>query len=267
MSKFFSLFGLKFDSITMNQCIEKISQLIKDGKKNGENYYVATINLDFLSKAIGLNRQKIKNKKLFNCLKNSVIKIADGMPIVWWSKLLKKSLPERITGADLVPELCKKANSNNWKVYFLGSSDNVLNQLTIQLKNTYKNIRIVGHASPDFRIINNQLMSNEYFDKKILKDIKKSNPDLMFLSFGCPKQEFIYEYIKNKCNVPVTIGVGGTPNFMCHQVSRAPRFVQNIGFEWLYRLSQEPTRLFSRYINNGVFFIWHSIKLINITKN
>ena len=257
-----SIFGLLFDSLTRREALSKISQLIKKGKEKNRSHYVATVNLDFMHQTFHTFSHSIKHPELHRCLTEADMVVADGMPLVWWSKWMESPLPERVTGADLLPDLCLLAARQNLRVFFLGANPKVLKKANQNLLKKIPDLNIVGNASPMVATEGNALHSIHKDDAEVIEEIKNKKPDILFLCLGCPKQELFYHRLKESTHVPLVIGLGGSPNFTANNIKRAPVILQKLGLEWVHRLSQEPTRLFKRYFNNGLFFLWNTPKVI-----
>lgn len=234
-----NLFNIIIDNVTMDESINKIDKLINLKK----NSYVVTPNVDHIVK---LDRD-LEFKKVYD---EADLVLADGMPIIWASKILRKPLKEKVSGSDLFPKLCEHASKKGYKVFFLGAREGVAKKASENLKNRYQNLNVVGVYSPSFGF-----ESNENENLKIINLIKNVNPDILFVGVGAPKQEkWIYENI-SKFNVPISLGIGASFDFVAGSVKRAPVWMQNIGLEWFYRFCKEPRRMFKRYFIDDIKFI------------
>lgn len=233
------MFDIAIDNVTMEEAIYKIDQLIKENN----NSYVVTPNVDHIVKIQDDN----EFKKLYN---ESSLVLADGMPLIWASKMLNKPLKEKVSGSDLFPLLCEYASEKGYKVFFLGGREGVAKTAAEKLKKQYKDLNVVGVYSPPFGFDKDQ---NE--NKKIIDMIKKSSPDILFVGLGAPKQEKWIFNNKDKYEVPVSLGIGASFDFVAESVKRAPLWMQKSGLEWFYRFSQEPKRMFKRYFIDDTKFI------------
>lgn len=177
---------------------------------------------------------------------------SDGVPICFALKLLNKIEQERIAGMDLLPAILQKAAKNNIPVFFYGSDNTTLQKVEAQCKIMYDNLRIAGMYSPPFR----ELTPEEQIE--ITDKLNKSEAGIIFVALGCPKQEKFIHFLKNKVNA-VMIGIGGALPVFAKTMSRAPLWMQRSGLEWLYRLIQEPKRLFIRYTKTNSKFIYFLI--------
>lgn len=232
-----SILGVRFDNVTTSQTLETISGMIASGKP----HYIATANVDFTALAM-------YDEELRRILLDAHLVVCDGMPLVWASRWLGNALPERVAGSDLVPKLLEVAEIKNWGVYFLGGQKDVAAKAVQAVRLRHPKLRIAGVMSPPFKPL------HEMDHAAICADIHATRPDLLFVSFGCPKQEKWIAMNYQRAGVPVSIGVGATIDFLAGHIQRAPIWMQKIGLEWLYRLLQEPRRLFKRYATDFVVF-------------
>jgi N-acetylglucosaminyldiphosphoundecaprenol N-acetyl-beta-D-mannosaminyltransferase len=166
------------------------------------------------------------------------------MPVVWASHLLRNPLPERVAGADLVPQLIALAAQRGYRLFFLGASQEANQRAVANTRAKFPGISIVGHYSPPFRPLSD--MDNE----DIRRRVRAAKPDVLLVAFGCPKAEKWMAQQYRALGVPVMIGVGATIDFLAGRMRRAPSWMQRSGLEWLFRLVQEPRRLFRRYVTD-----------------
>lgn len=232
-----SILGVPFDNVTTDQTLEAISGMIASRKP----HYIATANVDFTALAM-------YDEDLRHILLDAHLVVCDGMPLVWASRWLGNALPERVAGSDLVPKLLAIAEEKNWSVYFLGGQQDVAAKAVQKVQERHPKLKIAGVMSPPFKPL------HEMDHATICADIHATKPDLLFVSFGCPKQEKWIAMNYQRAGAPVTIGVGATIDFLAGHIQRAPLWMQKIGLEWLYRLLQEPRRLFKRYATDFVVF-------------
>ena len=197
-------------------------------------HFLATANVDFLV-------QSMHDVELRRILSDADLVLCDGMPLVWASHLLGNPLPERVAGSDLVPQLIELAEQREYRVFFLGGEQKVLEKAMENLREKHPKLKIAGAMSPPF----NPLLDMDH--DGICKTIRDSAADMVFVSFGCPKQEKWIAMNYRKLGAPVCMGVGATIDFLAGTVKRAPRWMQRCGLEWTWRLAQEPRRLFKRY--------------------
>jgi len=231
--------GVPFDNVTGAEAISLIEQMIASGRP----HYLVTPNVDFLVQA---SRDLELRKILFE----AHLVVCDGTPLVWASRLLGNPLPERVAGADLVPKLIHVAAQKGYRLFFLGATPVAVEHAVQQLRHTYPELCIAGYYSPPFA----ELLEMDH--DQIKQRILAAEPDLLFVAFGCPKQEKWIAMHYRSLGVPLTAGVGGTIDFLGGTLKRAPVWMQKSGTEWLFRLVQEPRRLFRRYANDFGIFGW-----------
>lgn len=176
---------------------------------------------------------------------------ADGMPIVKTLKFFYGKQQERIAGMDAFPDLLKLATDNELNVFFFGTTPELLSKLTEKARRQFPGIKIVGAFSPPF---NKSLNDPDYIEM-----INDSGAHLVFVALGCPKQEKWMSENSNKLNA-LLLGVGGAFPIYAETARRAPLFMRNMGMEWLYRLLQEPRRLFKRYLVTNTLYIFLVLK-------
>ncbi len=224
-----AILGVPFDNVTMAEAAAAIEKMVASRRPQ----YVVTANVDFLVQA----RQDVELRRI---LFDAHLVLCDGTPIVWASRLLGNPLPERVAGSDLAPVLIRMAWKRNLRVFFLGGSPQSIQLALANLKTKYPGLAASGY-SPPFNPL------HKMNHAEIKRRIAEAGPDLLFVSFGCPKQEKWIAMNYQSLGVPVTLGVGGTIDFLAGQLKRAPGWMQRTGTEWFYRMIQEPRRLFGRY--------------------
>lgn len=160
---------------------------------------------------------------------------------------------EKVSGPDLMPEVFKLSEKMGYRHFFYGTTEQTLELLKDNLERKYPNLRIAGMYAPPFR----QLTREE--DDEIIQKINDSKADFLWVGLGAPKQEIWMADHKNKVHA-VMIGVGAGFDFHAGVVKRAPVWMQRCGLEWLYRLFQDPKRLWKRYVVTNSKFIWYMIK-------
>ncbi|MDX1929425.1 MAG: WecB/TagA/CpsF family glycosyltransferase [Pirellulaceae bacterium] len=170
--------------------------------------------------------------------------LADGNPIVWRSRLGVTPLPCRVAGSDLILELAKLSADRGYKIFLLGAAEGVAAKAAAELHSRNPQLQIAGTYSPPFRT----LSSEETED--LLAQVNQSGADILLVAFGQPKGElWIYEHL-SKLQVPLSIQLGASFDFLAGTAKRAPRVWQQLGLEWLYRALSDPKRLGPRYAAN-----------------
>ncbi len=236
-----SVFGYLFNNYSTPELAAKIMEHVK--KDNKILWQIVTVNMDFIDRAK-------RDEELRYIIKSSNIVTADGMPIIWVSKLFGKPLKERVTGSDLTPILIKEAEKNEVPLFFLGGTIKE-NEIAIKnLKRDYPKLK-TGNFSPEVKPL--LAMENE----EILEKIAEIKPKILFLSLGSKAEKWarMNRDQLEEIGVKAVIGVGATIKFLAGTVNRAPLWMQKNGLEWFYRLMQEPTHLYKRYSRNFVALV------------
>jgi exopolysaccharide biosynthesis WecB/TagA/CpsF family protein len=237
------LIGIPFDNVTVEKATNRIVAMVKSRCP----HQVATANVDFTAKASS-------DRELKEALLRSHLVVCDGMPLIWLSRLLRMPLPERVAGASMVPILLRKAEELKWKVFFLGGTPENLEKAAAAARIQHPKLRLVGTYSPPFAPLGQ--MNND----EIMGRVHAASPDILFVAFGCPKQEKWIARHLHQLNVPVCMGVGASLDFIAGFKARAPHWAQKSGLEWLFRLAQEPRRLLGRYSLDLLVLLWGTIK-------
>ena len=225
-----AIMGVPFDNVSTAETVQLIRQMVTSRRP----HYLATANVDFLVQAS-------HDVELRRILFDAHLVLCDGTPLVWASRMLGNPLPERVAGSDLVPLLLQVAEQEGYRPFFLGSTPDSIEQAAQRIRQNHPKLQIAGLYSPPF----NRLLEMDH--DEIRKRILSARPDLLFVGFGCPKQEKWINMHYRSLGVPVSVGVGATIDFLAGRVKRAPLWMQRTGTEWIYRLAQEPKRLLGRY--------------------
>lgn len=260
----YNILGIPVDHITIQGAVDHVLNLIRNYRsgKNPHAEYIATVNLDFLVKALSWNKTNPRHPELLRTLREASLVTADGMPIVWLSKIMGTPLPERVAGSDLVEHLARELAKEGRSVFFLGGPPGLAQKAAKKLENSFPGLKIAGAISPTISVAGRGLVTAEEHDQEVIEYINNSGADLLFIGLGNPKQELWYRRIKNRIKVPVSIGIGGAFHFIAGNIPRAPEAMRTWGLEWLYRLYQEPKRLWKRYLVDFVKFGYLAAPLI-----
>lgn len=224
--------NIEIDNLTMVETLKEVERLVSERK----GAYVVTPNVDHIV--------KLENdKELKRVYDNADLILTDGKPLLWIAKLYGKPIKEKISGSDLFPLLCKMAAKNGYKMFFLGAAEGIAAKAAENLMTKYKGLNVVGTYSPPYGFEND---AEEI--RKIKKMIIEKRPDILIVGLGCPKQEkFMFHYCK-ELEVPVSFGLGASFDFEAGNIKRAPKWMSEHGLEWLFRITQDPKRMFKRYI-------------------
>jgi N-acetylglucosaminyldiphosphoundecaprenol N-acetyl-beta-D-mannosaminyltransferase len=168
----------------------------------------------------------------------------DGMGVVWGARLLGHDVPERVAGVDLFLELVKLSAQKSYPIFLLGATDEVVNGTRSVLESRFPSVKIAGHH-------NGYFWDNE---AAIVEEIRNSGARLLFVAISSPQKENFIERWKHELGVDFVMGVGGTFDVIAGKVKRAPVWMQHSGMEWLFRLLQEPRRMWRRYLTTNVAF-------------
>lgn len=232
------LLGVPFENITQAEAVARVEEMIARRRP----HYVVTANVDFLVQA----RHDVELRRI---LLEADLVLCDGTPLVWASRWLGNPLPERVAGADVTPLLIEAAARNGHRLFLLGAQEGVAAEAAARLRRQHPQLVIAGHYSPPF----GTLLTMDFAE--ISRRVRAATPDLVLVSFGCPKQEKWMAKHYQQLGVPVMIGVGATLDFIAGRIKRAPAVMQRTGTECFYRLVQEPRRLFGRYAGDFIHFV------------
>ena len=228
-----AVMGLPLANVTASEAVDQIEELIL----SGGTHQVATANLDFWVNSL-------RDVHLHRIIAGCSLVLADGMPLVWISRLLGSPLKERVSGVDMVPMLAELSARKGYGIYLLGGKPGVGERATKLLQDRYPGVNIVGHHAPPLA----DLERMDHGDT--LERIRQAKPDILMVAFGNPKQEKWIRMHAKRLGVPVSIGIGGSMDMLVGDVQRAPVWMQRSGLEWLGRCVQEPKRLSPRYWRN-----------------
>ena len=241
------LLGILFERATLPSAV---TQILNAGKEKRTGL-VVTPNVDH----IVMLQDDSDMKRIYD---HALFRYADGMPIVWLSKIVKgKSLPERVTGADLLIAVCEQAAKTDLNIYFLGGNPGIAEQAATKLKSKFAGLKISGIYSPPFGFENNPEETNW-----IINDINARNVDILFIGVGAPKQEKWAAKYSDRLQVGPILCVGAAFDFAAGVINRAPLWVQKSGCEWVWRLASEPARMWRRYLIRDSRFIPLALKEI-----
>jgi N-acetylglucosaminyldiphosphoundecaprenol N-acetyl-beta-D-mannosaminyltransferase len=239
-----ALLGIPFDPLTIADTVDRVETMIAARRP----HFVVTANVDFLIQAR-------RDADLRQALYLADYVLCDGTPVLWASRWFGNSLPGRTAGSDLVPELIRRAAEKNWKIFLLGGADGVAEEAARRVAELHPSLPPIAFYSPPFRPL------HEMNHPDIAERIQTAKPDILLVSFGCPKQEKWIALHYRTLGVPVCMGVGATIDFLAGRVRRAPAWMRRTGTEWMFRLIQEPRRLYRRYCDDFIHFfpaLWFS---------
>ena len=235
MSRRIEMMGCKIDNLSMEETLQTVESFIISGKPHQH----VVVNVDKLVKAQADPelRQIINDCALIN---------ADGMPIVWASRLLGTPLKERVAGVDLCDALLQRAAEKGWRVFLLGAREEVVAKVRQTYGERYPRLVFAGHRNGYWQPEQEQL---------VVEEITAARADLLFVAIGSPKKEQFLGAYQAKMRIPFAMGVGGSFDVFAGRVKRAPVWMQKTGLEWFFRFLQEPKRMFRRYFVDDLAFV------------
>lgn len=230
--------GMTIHSVSLNQTVDYIFDAIQSGLGG----WVVTPNLDIL-------RRYSRSVSFRNLVATSTLNVADGMPLVWASRVQGQPVPERVNGTDLMVEVCKVASESERSVFFLGGDEGTAVNTSEELTDRFPSLRVAGCFCPEFGF-ESDIDSVE----EIACEIFDAEPDIVFVGLGSPKQDVLINMLRLQFPNIWWLGVGVSFSFISGDLDRAPEWAKKTGFEWLYRLFAEPKRLAKRYLIHGIPF-------------
>jgi len=232
------------DNVSMSETLDLIESFIAQGKP----HLIVTANVDHLMLLE-------KNEAFRAAYARADLITCDSIPLKWALSILGRPIKERVAGADLIGPLCARAAQRGIKLFFLGAAPGVAAKAKEVLERRYPGLNIVGTYAPPVMPLQELLR-----DQESIRRVREARPDVLLVAFGAPKQEIWLDAMRDDLGVPVGIGVGAAFDFAAGVIKRAPAWVQNAGLEWLWRLLQEPRRLWRRYFLMDARFVFFVIK-------
>ncbi|WP_442498888.1 WecB/TagA/CpsF family glycosyltransferase [Methylobacter sp. sgz302048] len=230
------LCGLPFDAVNASSAISVLKLAIKEDRP----FFLSTPNLNFL---IAAQTDKAFQESVIN----SDLSVADGMPLIWMSRLLNIPIPERVAGSDLIEALFAEKNTPPIRVFFFGGEPGVGEKACQIINQANAGLQAVGHYCPGFGSIEGMSTSD------IIDEINRHEIDFLIVSLGAKKGQAWIERNRHQLKAPVISHLGAVINFFAGTVKRAPVWMQRVGLEWLWRILEEPL-LWKRYFFDGLRF-------------
>lgn len=222
----------EIDNLTMQEVLQSIDQLVQEDKCA----YVVTPNVDHIV-------QLETDKQLQDAYANASLILTDGKPLLWMAKFYGTPIKEKISGSDLFPLLCGMAARKGYKMFFLGAAEGVAAKAAENLKKRNPCLQVVGTYSPPYGFEKDAAEM-----ERIEGMVKAAQPQILIVGLGCPKQEKFIWNNRERLDVPVSLGLGASFDFEAGNIKRAPKWMQKCGLEWLFRITQDPKRMFKRHI-------------------
>ncbi len=233
------IWGVPLQPLTFQQTVDVVDAWIGSQREPG---YFITANLNYVM----LSHQHVE---LAEVNRRAAFLVADGMPLVWYSRLLGRRLPQRVAGSDLIYALCRRASRRGYRVFFLGGLPEVAEAAASRLVRMYPGLQLAGVESPPFRPL------SEQETEALCRRIRQAGTDLLFVAFGQPKGELWLHRNLHRLGVPMSVQLGASFDFVAGRVRRAPRWMQRSGLEWLHRVASDPRRLGPRMARNLAFLV------------
>lgn len=241
MNQRITMMGCGIDNLSMEETLARVEEFIRSGRAHQH----VVVNVDKLVKAS-------RDPALRRIVNACDLVSADGMPVVWASRLLGKPLKERVAGIDLFEALMRRAGERGWRVFLLGAQDEVVWTVAAIYRERYPGLQLAGWRDGYWQ--------GEQEEARVARMVAESRADLLFVAISSPKKEQFLGKYQAAMRVPFAMGVGGTFDVVSGRVRRAPGWMQRAGLEWFWRFLQEPRRMFRRYFIDDMLFVWLLIK-------
>jgi N-acetylglucosaminyldiphosphoundecaprenol N-acetyl-beta-D-mannosaminyltransferase len=247
---YINVLGVKINAISMDSAIRSIARWIKDRHKVYCNVC-----------AVHTIMECQRNEMLRSIVNNSDLSTPDGMPLVWLAHHYGFREATRVYGPDLMLSVCEQSQRRGYRHFFYGGKPGVVDQLCENLKNRYPALEVAGSYSPPLRNVG-------YLEEPgVIRCINDASADIVWVGLGTPKQDFWVAQHRKHLNAPVLVAVGAAFDFHAGIIRQAPKWVQESGLEWAFRLMQEPRRLAHRYlIYNPLFILLTFMQLSGLRK-
>lgn len=219
--------GCAVDNLSMEETLDRVGDMIASGRPHQH----VVVNADKVVKAA-------RDPQLRRIIEGCDLINADGMPVVWASRLLGQPLKERVTGVDLFFHLLDRAEQRGWRLYFLGARAEVVDEVVRRALQRCPHLLVAGHRDGYWS-------ADE--EDAVVDQVRRARADILFVAISSPRKEQFLARHQATMRVPFAMGVGGTFDVMAGRVIRAPVWMQRNGLEWFFRFLQEPRRMFRRY--------------------
>lgn len=239
-----TIFDMDFDNISMKEGVGLVDKTIRNKQK--KKFFF--VNPDCMNKLY-------VDKEYFSILEKADYVFPDGIGISIACNILKTPLLENVNGTDMLPFLCDLSQENDYSIFLFGAKPGIAKKMKKKLEEKFPKLRIVGTR-------------DGFFDwkkdsNKIINEINSSHANILLVAFGVPLQEKWIDLNFDKLMPQVIMGVGGLFDFYSGEMKRAPKWMREVGMEWLFRLLKEPKRMWKRYIIGNPLFIYRVYKWKN----
>ncbi len=216
------ILGVRVHDVTMEEALCAVDAFIAEGGA----HQICTVNPEFVMHAL-------RDPAFFHVLERADLNVPDGVGLLWAGRILKQPLRERVPGVELMEALAVRAAERGWRVFLLGAAEGVADRAAAVLQRRCPGLAVVGTFAGSPRPED---------APEILERLRRARPDLLFVAYGAPQQDLWIARYQPALRIPVAMGVGGAFDFIAGVVPRAPRWMREIGLEWLYRLIRQPWR-------------------------
>jgi N-acetylglucosaminyldiphosphoundecaprenol N-acetyl-beta-D-mannosaminyltransferase len=246
----YSVLGTWVDAVDPPSALQEIEAWLAGGQRR----YVCVANVHAVMEALHDDRVRY----VYN---QAGLIVPDGMPLVWVGRLRGHTGVRRVYGPDLMLALCGRLARAGRSAFFYGGSPGVAAHLAEHLCGRFPGLSSAGSYAPPFR----DLSVNE--EEDVVRLLNDAGPDVIFVGLGCPRQEKWMAAFRERLRAPVLVGVGAAFDFHTRRIPQAPRWMQSAGLEWLFRLAQEPLRLWRRYLVYNPLFVVHvTLQLVGLRR-
>lgn len=231
-----SFFNVNLDLIGVEETLEKISNIIET-KQYVQHVVVNVAKLVYAQ----------KDEELRDIINSCPIVNVDGGGVILGAKFLGIKIPERVTGIDLMQKLVEYSAQKGYRIYFFGAKEEIVKKVVDIYTEQFPLLQVAGYRNGYY---------SEGQEEQIVLDIKESKADILFVAMGSPKKEIFLNKYSKEMGVHFTMGVGGSFDVVAGKTKRAPIWMQKTNSEWLFRLIQEPRRMWKRYAVTNTLFLF-----------
>jgi len=228
----------EFTRVRMVEALQAVAHSLRAGHRG----YIVTPNTDHVVRYH-------RDPEFRRAVDGAWLRLADGMPVVWASRLLGRPLPERVTGSDLLPELCRLAAERGYSVFLLGGREGVARRAADTLRSRYRGLKVAGTYTPV-----EGFAQDPQDQEAAVEAVNRATPDILFVGVGSPAQELWVYRNWGRLRVRVAVCCGAALDYAAGSQPRAPLWMRRAGLEWLWRVVHEPRRLWRRYLVEDLAF-------------
>lgn len=233
-----NLLGVPLHDVTRDEVLQRMSAALAGGRGG----WVLTPNLAILQRLVDSGEYRA-------LCEGATLRVPDGMPLIWASRLRRTPLRERVAGSDMIWSICERAAAEGWSVFLLGGNPGAADAAARRLGDCYPGLRIAGTVCPPMGF-----EKDSAYVAWLCRHVREAAPDICFVALSGDKQDRLISLLRQQMPRTWFLGIGITFSFVCGEVRRAPLWMQRMGMEWMHRLAQEPRRLARRYLVDGIPF-------------